>query len=169
VISATHLDAISELPNARLVAVHDADPARAQAFAGRAGCAAEPSLDALLARDDIDVVSVCVPSGLHAQIGIRVARAGKHLVIEKPIDTSLAAADALIAAVSEAGVAMTVISQHRFDPGLTELRELIDAGAPPSGTAARATTTAAAGAAPGRWTAARCSTRACTTPTCCCG
>jgi predicted dehydrogenase len=129
VISATHLEAISELPNARLVAVHDADPARAQAFGGRAGCAVEPSLDALLARDDIDVVSVCVPSGLHARIGIRAARAGKHLVIEKPIDTSLAAADALIAAVGEAGVAMTVISQHRFDPGVIELRELIDAGA----------------------------------------
>ena len=97
-------------------------------FAGSHGCAAEPGLDALLARDDIDVVSVCVPSGLHAEVGIQAAAAGKHLVVEKPIDVSLAAADRLIDAADAAGVAMTVISQHRFDPGLVELRGLIDDG-----------------------------------------
>jgi predicted dehydrogenase len=74
-------------------------------------------------------VSVCVPSGLHAEVGIQAARAGKHLVVEKPIDVSLAAADRLIEAADAAGVALTVISQHRFDPGLAELRRLLDAGA----------------------------------------
>jgi UDP-N-acetyl-2-amino-2-deoxyglucuronate dehydrogenase len=72
---------------------------------------------------------VCVPSGLHAEIGTRAARAGKHLVVEKPIDVSLEAADRLIAAVRQAGVALTVISQHRFDPGLVELKQLISGGA----------------------------------------
>ena len=128
VIAATHAESIAAIPGARLVAVTDVVPERALAFAGTRGCAAEPSLDALLARDDIDVVSVCVPSGLHAQVGIQVAAAGKHLVVEKPIDVSLAAADRLIDAVDAAGVAMTVISQHRFDPGLVELRGLIDDG-----------------------------------------
>ncbi|MGH3150683.1 MAG: Gfo/Idh/MocA family protein, partial [Streptosporangiaceae bacterium] len=93
------------------------------------GCPAEPDLAALLARPDIEVVCVCVPSGLHAEVGIRAARAGKHLVVEKPIDVSLAAADRLIGAARAAGVALTVISQHRFDPGLAELRRLLDAGA----------------------------------------
>ena len=128
VIAATHAEAIAAIPGARLVAVADAVPERAVEFAGANGCAAEPSLAALLARDDIDVVSVCVPSGLHAEVGIAVAEAGKHLVVEKPIDVSLAAADRLIAAGDAAGVAMTVISQHRFDPGLVELRRLIDDG-----------------------------------------
>ena len=105
------------MPDARLVAVTDVDPGRARAFAGRHGCAAEASLDALLRRDDVDVVAVCVPSGLHAEVGVRAARAGKHLVVEKPIDVSLAAADQLIAAAAAAGVTATVISQHRFDPG----------------------------------------------------
>jgi UDP-N-acetyl-2-amino-2-deoxyglucuronate dehydrogenase len=67
-----------------------------------------------------------VPSGLHAEVGARAARAGKHLVVEKPIDVSLDAADRLIEAARTAGVAMTVISQHRFDPGLVELKRLLD-------------------------------------------
>jgi len=129
VIAETHAAAIAAVPGARLVAVTDVAPERAARFAGGRGCAAEPGLDALLARDDIDVVSVCVPSGLHAEVGIQAAAAGKHLVVEKPIDVSLAAADRLIDAVDGAGVAMTVISQHRFDPGLVELRGLIDDGA----------------------------------------
>lgn len=128
VIAATHAAAIAAVPGARLAAVTDVVPERAIEFAGSRGCAAEPGLDALLARDDIDVVSVCVPSGLHAEVGIQAAAAGKHLIVEKPIDVSLAAADRLIHAADTARVAMTVISQHRFDPGLVELRGLIDDG-----------------------------------------
>jgi UDP-N-acetyl-2-amino-2-deoxyglucuronate dehydrogenase len=129
VISSTHAKAIAALPAARLVAVTDVVPERAEAFAGKYGCHVEPDLDALLARGDIDVVSVCVPSGLHAGVGIQAAAAGKHLVVEKPIDVTLAAADRLIDAVRTAGVVMTVISQHRFDPGLVELRRLLDSRA----------------------------------------
>ncbi len=129
VIAAMHAAAIGRLPGARLSAVTDADAAAAAAFAARSGTAAEPGLDALLARDDVDVVCVCVPSGLHAEIGTRAARAGKHLVVEKPIDVTLEAADRLITAAREAGVTLTVISQHRFDSGLIELKQLIDDGA----------------------------------------
>ena len=128
VIAATHADAIASLPGARLIAVADNEPERAQSFAARHECAAEPDLDALLARDDVDVVSVCVPSGLHAEVGIRAAAAGKHLVVEKPIDVSLDAADRLMSAADAAGVVMAVMSQHRFDRGLIELRRLLDDG-----------------------------------------
>ena len=69
---------------------------------------------------------MCVPSGRHAAIGIQAAKAGKHLVVEKPIDVSLDAADRLIEAARTAAVALTVISQHRFDPGLVELKRLLD-------------------------------------------
>ena len=75
------------------------------------------------------MVCVCVPSGLHAEVGVRAAKAGKHLVVEKPIDVTLAAADRLIEAARTAGVALTVISQHRFDPGLIELKRLLGEGA----------------------------------------
>jgi predicted dehydrogenase len=129
VIASIHAEAIATLPAARLAAVTDVAPERAASLAGEFGCAAEPDLDALLARDDIDVVSVCVPSGLHADVGARAAQAGKHLVVEKPIEVTLAAADRLIGAARAAGVAITVISQHRFDRGLVELRRLLDDGA----------------------------------------
>jgi UDP-N-acetyl-2-amino-2-deoxyglucuronate dehydrogenase len=129
VIAALHAAAIRSLPGARLAAVTDVAAGAAGAFAAARGCPAEPDLDALLARPDVDVVCVCVPSGLHAEIGVRAARAGKHLAVEKPVDVTLAAADRLIEAARTAGVALTVISQHRFDPGLTELKRLIDGGA----------------------------------------
>jgi UDP-N-acetyl-2-amino-2-deoxyglucuronate dehydrogenase len=129
VIAAMHADAIAALPGARLVAVTDVAAGAAGAFAAARGCAAEPGLDTLLARADVDVVCVCVPSGLHAEVGTRAARAGKHLVVEKPIDVTLAAADRLIEAARTAGVALTVISQHRFDPGLIELKRLLGDGA----------------------------------------
>ena len=129
VISAMHAEAISSLPGARLAAVTDVDAQRAAALAEAHGASAEPGLDELLGRPDVDVVCVCVPSGMHAQVGVRAAAAGKHLVVEKPIDVTLAAADRLIAAAEEAGVAMTVVSQTRFEPGLTELRGLLDEGA----------------------------------------
>ncbi len=128
VISSIHANAIASIPDARLVAVTDVEPQRAKSLAATHECAAEPDLDALLARDDVDVVSVCVPSGLHAKVGIRVAAASKHLVVEKPMDVSIEAADQLISAARAAGVKMTVISQHRFDQGLIELRRLLDDG-----------------------------------------
>ncbi len=128
VISSIHARAIASLPDARLVAVTDVDHERANSFAAAHECAAEPDLDHLLARGDVDIVSVCVPSGLHAEVGIRATAAGKHLVVEKPLDVSLEAADRLIAAAGAAGVVMTVISQHRFDSGLIELRRLLDDG-----------------------------------------
>jgi UDP-N-acetyl-2-amino-2-deoxyglucuronate dehydrogenase len=128
VIGPRHAQVASALPNARFVACTDVVPERAKALAGAEGGDFERDLDALLSREDVDVVSVCVPSGLHAEVGVRAAEAGKHLVVEKPIEISLAAADRLIAAVRKAGVTMTVISQHRFDAGVRDLHELLASG-----------------------------------------
>ncbi|MDA8063130.1 MAG: Gfo/Idh/MocA family oxidoreductase [Actinomycetota bacterium] len=128
VIGPMHARVAAALPSARLVAATDLVAERAKAYAAEHGCEPEADLAHLLARDDVDVVSVCTPSGTHAEVGVEAARAGKHLVVEKPIDISLAAADRLIGAVEAAGVTMTVISQHRFDPGVQQLRELLDSG-----------------------------------------
>jgi UDP-N-acetyl-2-amino-2-deoxyglucuronate dehydrogenase len=129
VIGAVHAEAVGLVPGATLAAVTDVDPGRAKALAATWDCAAEPDLASLLARDDIDVVLVCVPSGLHAEVGVQATAAGKHVVVEKPIEVTLAAADRLIAAARANNVLVTVISQHRFDAGLHELRQLLDSGA----------------------------------------
>lgn len=128
VIAPTHARAVAGLPGARLVAVTDTAPAKAKAFAEEHGVAWDADLGTLLARPDIDIVSVCVPSGLHAEVGVSAARAGKHLVVEKPIEITVAAADRLLAAAASAGVRLTVISQHRFDAGPRRLRELVGQG-----------------------------------------
>ena len=129
VIGAVHAEAVGLVPGATLAAVTDVDPGRAKALAAAWDCAAEPDLASLLARDDVDVVGVCVPSGLHAEVGVQATAAGKHVVVEKPIEVTLAAADRLIAAARANNVLVTVISQHRFDAGLHELRQLLDSGA----------------------------------------
>jgi UDP-N-acetyl-2-amino-2-deoxyglucuronate dehydrogenase len=128
VIGARHAQVATALANARFVAATDVLGERAKQLAADYGGEAEADLDSLLARDDVDVVAVCTPNGLHSDVGVRAARGGKHLVVEKPIDITLAAADRLIATAAAAGVKMTVISQHRFDTGLVELHKMLGSG-----------------------------------------
>jgi len=128
VIAPFHALSITTLPNARLRAVVDVVPARAQRLASEFGAESAADLRMVLERPDVDVVCVCLPSGLHAEIGTQIAAAGKHLVLEKPIDVSLQAADRLIAACRAHGVKLTVISQHRFARAVRRLREAVAAG-----------------------------------------
>ena len=69
----------------------------------------------MLRRDDVDAVTICTPSGVHADGAVAALDAGKHVVVEKPIDITLAAADRIIDAEKRSGKTVAVISQHRFD------------------------------------------------------
>jgi predicted dehydrogenase len=129
VIHTSHIEAIKALPEvARLVAVCDEIEERARATAEKEGVAAFTSLETMLAQADFDVLCVCTPSGLHAACGVLGARAGKHILCEKPIDVTLPAADALIAACQENHVKLEVVSQHRFSSGMRQLRQWIEEG-----------------------------------------
>lgn len=77
----------------------------------------------------IDIVDLCVPHHLHAPMAIAAARAGKHVLVEKPIATTLAEADAMIAAAREAGVKLMVAHNQRFYGNHVKAKALIDAGA----------------------------------------
>ncbi len=116
-----------EANDAELVAVAHYDPARFDEISTRFGvpCA---SLDDLLAREDIDVVCICTPSGHHAEQTIAAARAGKHLIVEKPMALSLEDADAMISACAEAGVKLGVALQRRALPLYLSVRQAIEAG-----------------------------------------
>ncbi len=130
VIAPTHADAIraNEPNGAELVAVYDVVLEAAQKLAARYNVAAYSDLTAFLAHPGLDVVNVCVPSGLHSQVGIAAARAGKHLMMEKPLDITLEAADQLIQTCREQRVKLAVISQHRFNPAMRQLRTALEAG-----------------------------------------
>jgi UDP-N-acetyl-2-amino-2-deoxyglucuronate dehydrogenase len=128
VISSAHARSIQELPDAELAAVCDIVEERAARLAADYPADVYTDSNAMLRRDDIDVVIVLTPSGLHADVGVMAAKAGKHVLVEKPMDISLEKADALIRACEEAGVKLGVISQHRWDPGLAALKQAVESG-----------------------------------------
>ncbi|WP_328991554.1 Gfo/Idh/MocA family oxidoreductase [Kribbella sp. NBC_01245] len=115
VIGEVHARLIASLPDeAELVAVVDLDQSRAAAIAATSGGEAMNELEKACAREDVDAVSICLPSGAHAAAAITALRAGKHVVVEKPLDVTLAAADRLIDVERETGLTVAVISQRRF-------------------------------------------------------
>ncbi|MBU7004854.1 MAG: Gfo/Idh/MocA family oxidoreductase [Theionarchaea archaeon] len=128
VIGPTHAKGIDAASGAKLVAVCDVVEEAAKKFAADFGVPAYTDLDQMLKRDDLDVLDVCTPSGLHTKLGIKGAEAGKHVLVEKPIDITLERADSLIGTCEKAGVKLAVIFQHRFDPATIQLKKAIDAG-----------------------------------------
>lgn len=84
--------------------------------------------DALLARDDIDAVIAATPVPTHRPYAEAAARAGKHVIVEKPMTNTRADADAMVAAADAAGVRLAVVSQHRFRAAPGAAKALIDAG-----------------------------------------
>jgi UDP-N-acetyl-2-amino-2-deoxyglucuronate dehydrogenase len=128
VIAPTHVRALLELAGrAELVVCSDVVPARAEALAAEFGIRAAPYED-VLADPGIDAVTVCTPSGLHAEVGVPALLAGKHVVVEKPMEVSLEACDRLLAAQETSGTTLAVISQHRFDAASQAVKAAIDAG-----------------------------------------
>lgn len=126
VIHGTHCNALQHIDGAKLAAVYDVEPEKAQATSEKFGVRSVGSLDEMWGH--VDAVCVCVPSGLHAELGIAAAKAGKHVVVEKPIDVSLAAASALVETCEKAGVKLATISQHRFAADIRQLRDAAQAG-----------------------------------------
>ena len=129
VIGNVHSFALTELPGVELVAIADVDPSKAASMADKYGVPTSTGdVDALLRRPDIDAVTVCTPSGLHADVAVAALTAGKHVVVEKPIDISLAAADRIIAAEQSSGKKVAVISQHRFDRSTEKVMSAVRSG-----------------------------------------
>jgi predicted dehydrogenase len=124
-----HARAIAELRNSKLVAVQSRNPANAERIANIAGgCAMYTEVDALLERDDVDVVCICTPSGAHMEPAVAAARAGKHVVVEKPLEITLARCDRLIDACDRAGVQLATIFPSRFSAANQLLKQAIEKG-----------------------------------------
>ncbi|PLS83157.1 MAG: gfo/Idh/MocA family oxidoreductase [Chloroflexi bacterium] len=127
VIGPYHAQAIASLPeDAALVAVADQQVERAQRLAQQYDVPAYASLTDLLGHPDLDAVCICTPSGQHADQAIAALAAGKHVVIEKPVDITLETIDRLRAARRTAAQKVAVISQHRFDASTQIVREAVE-------------------------------------------
>lgn len=129
VIAPTHGNAIKAVPGAEIAAVADVLPEAGKKFAAEFGVK-EVLTDyrELLKRKDVDAVCICTPSGMHAEMAIQAARAGKHIVCEKPIDINKKAMDAMLAEVEKAGVKFTGIFQRRMGKNSRRIKAAIEAG-----------------------------------------
>ncbi|WP_094548909.1 Gfo/Idh/MocA family protein [Petroclostridium xylanilyticum] len=127
-ISRNHFEAIRNNPEAQLVAVCDEIEERAQKAGIENRVDFYTSYEKMLERKDIDVVSVCTPSGLHPIHGIMAAQKGYHVVCEKPMATTLEAADELIKTCEQKGVKLFVVKQNRLNSTLQLVKKAIDKG-----------------------------------------
>jgi UDP-N-acetyl-2-amino-2-deoxyglucuronate dehydrogenase len=127
-ISRNHFESIARLPELELVAVCDVVPERARAAGEEQGVPWFTDYEQLLATVPSDAVVLCTPSGMHPAHGIAAARAGRHVISEKPMAISLAAADALVQACDEHRVQLFVVKQNRLNPPIALLKRAVDRG-----------------------------------------
>ncbi len=128
VIGDFHASAMKETPAARLAAVADVDEARAKKVAEKFGCRWYGSLEELLQDPEVEVADICTPSGMHADQGMQAARAGKHVLLEKPMDRNLQKANRLIAYCKRRELKLGVIFQNRFNQDTRRIKRAIDEG-----------------------------------------
>ena len=117
------------LPGVGIAAVWDADPAVGAEAAARFGTGFEPDLDALLRRDDVDAVIIGSENVNHAKHAIAAANAGKHVLCEKPLATTVEDAQAMVDACERNGVKLQTAFPVRFIPSTIALRDAVRAGA----------------------------------------
>lgn len=128
-IAETHLDAYRDSDHAEIVAVCDIAAGRAAARAEEYGAAkVYTDYRELMADPDIDAVSICTRNDTHADIVIAALEAGKHVLVEKPMTSTLEQAEAVAAAAAASPAILQVAYVRRFSPNATVLKEFIDAG-----------------------------------------
>ncbi len=127
-ISHFHALAVGDIRGAKVAACFDRVPAAADKLAEIAGCKAYHDLDAMLADPAVDVVTIGTPSGAHLEPALAAARAGKHVIVEKPLEITLRRCDQIIEACDKAGVVLSTIFPSRFHEPSVEIKRAIDHG-----------------------------------------
>ena len=129
-IAKRHSDLLGrgQIGGARLAAVCDIRPERAQALGRQYNVPHFGDLHDMMKKGDLDVVSILTPSGTHAANVLALAPYGKHVVVEKPMALTLLDADAMIAACATHGARMFVVKQNRLNVPVVKMREALDAG-----------------------------------------
>ncbi|WP_417847230.1 Gfo/Idh/MocA family protein [Thalassoglobus sp.] len=127
-IAQFHAKAIEAITGASLVACFDMVGERADAFGKENGCKAYSNLDEMLANEDVHVVTICTPSGAHLDPAVAAAKAGKHLLVEKPLEITLDRCDQIINACKASGVKLGAILPSRFSQANMALKEAIEQG-----------------------------------------
>jgi UDP-N-acetyl-2-amino-2-deoxyglucuronate dehydrogenase len=127
-ISQNHFDAIAKVDGLELCGVCDSDESRATEAASKWGVPHFTNYPQMLAKSDADVIAICTPSGLHSAQGVLAARAGKHVITEKPMSITLEQADALVDACDSNDVRLFVVKQNRLNPSVQLLKRAVEKG-----------------------------------------
>ncbi len=129
VIGHIHAKAIATLPDAQLVAVVDTVLKPAQELMEEFHVTHYENLQEMLAREHLDIIDICTPSGQHGEHACQVMRSGVNVIVEKPLEITRAAIAEMLRVQQETGVKLAVISQHRFDPDTIKVHDLVEAQA----------------------------------------
>ena len=127
-VSELHAMAVRAIGDKRLVACCSRDAAKAAAFAAKHGCTAYSSLKEFLAHPGLDIVAITTASGFHLEPGLAALAAGKHLIIEKPLEISLDRCDQLIEAAERRHVIVSGIFQSRYNPASQAIKDALVRG-----------------------------------------
>lgn len=111
-----------------VVHAHSPSAARRAAFAERFPFPLTESMDTILADETVEAVAIFTPANTHLALAERCAAAGKHVLLEKPIDITTARAEATVEACRKAGVRLGIVLQHRFKPSAQRLAQIMQAG-----------------------------------------
>ena len=130
-IARFHAKAIAEIPDARVAALVSRNPANGQAVIDETGipqCPTFATVEEALKEPGVDVVVILTPSGAHREPALLAAKAGKHVVVEKPLEITPERCDEITAACDAAGVKLCTIFPSRFADSSTTLKAAVDAG-----------------------------------------
>lgn len=133
-ISQFHARAINDVPGAKLVACYNRPPSKkggknkATELADEFGITSYDDLNAMLADPKVDAITIATASGAHLEPGVAAAKAGKHVIVEKPLEITLKRCDKMIAACEKAGVKLATIFPSRFHSSSVTLKKAIDQG-----------------------------------------
>lgn len=127
-ISRFHHRALQDVRGAKLVACCDRNPESAKRLADEVGIEPYATLAEMLADPAVDAVSIGTPSGAHMEPAVEAAKAGKHVIVEKPLEITLKRCDKVIAACEKNGVKLATIFPSRFHDAPKKLKKAIDAG-----------------------------------------
>lgn len=127
-ISDTHAEAIINSEKGSLTAAHSRTAAKLDAFCDKHGIEGSTSYEDFLVTPNLDAVSICTPSGTHLDYGKKAAEAGKHVIVEKPIEVTVKRGKELIESCKENGVQLAVIYQNRFSDEALKMKKMLDDG-----------------------------------------
>ncbi len=129
-IARFHAKALAEVPEARLLALVSRKRENADRMVRELGlqCELFSELAPVLARRDVQIVIICTPSGAHQEPAVAAANAGKHVVVEKPLEITLERCDAIIEACQRNGVQLCTIFPSRFADANQALKKAVDSG-----------------------------------------